>query len=151
MLDQYSKSTSGKNEAAPKKRKKISLHLGKTSVSTEKDTESEVEQESESEDESDMDIESEDELQNTNFRGAENKNHDPRQSFKAPVKGSLKVSDWVVVKYDIASSSKSKSSIQYFVSQILKVISDAVFRITLSDHNIPTDVPSTNGQVEQIF
>ena len=56
---------------------------------------------------------------------------DPRkQSSKAPVKGSLKVSDWVVVKYDIASSSKSQSSTQYFVGQILEVISDAMLRIT---------------------
>ena len=41
----------------------------------------------------------------------------------------LKVSDWAVV-YDIASSSKSKNSIQYFISQILEVILVAVFQIT---------------------
>ena len=136
------KSTSGKNDAAPKRGKKISFAPGKgISVSTKKDTESEGEQESESEDESDMDIESEDESQDTDFSEDDNENHDPKQSSKAPVKGSIKVSDWVVVKYDIASSSKSKSSIQYFVGQILEVISDAAFMITFSDDNIPNLIP----------
>ena len=58
-----------------------------------------------------MDIESEDELQDTDFSENDNENHDAKQSSKASVKDSL-----------IASSSKSKSSIQYFVSQILEVI-----------------------------
>ena len=79
-----------------------------------------------------MDTESEDESQHIDFSEDDNENHYPKQSSKAPVKGSLKVSDWVVVKYDIASSSKSKRSIQYFVVQILEVILDAVFRITLA-------------------
>ena len=90
------KSTSGKNDAVPKRSKKISFAPGKDiSVSTKKDTESEGEQESESEDESDMDIESEDESQDTDFSEDDNENHDPKQSSKAPVKGSIKVSDWV--------------------------------------------------------
>ena len=127
-----------------KEEKRFPFHLGKTSVSTEKDTEPGGEQESESEDEWDMDVESEEESQDTNFSEYDNENHDPKQSAKDPFP-KLKVSDWVVVKCDIASSSKSKSSIQYFVGQILEVISDAVFRITFADLNIPTDVPSTNG------
>ena len=48
------------------------------------------------------------------------------------MKCSLKISDWLVVKYDIASSSKSESLIQYFVSQILEVILDAMCRITFA-------------------
>ena len=130
-----------------KEEKRFPLHLGKTSVSTEKDTESKGDQESESQNESNMDIESEDESQGTNFSEDGNESHDPKQSSKAPVKDSLKVSDWVVVKYDIASSSKSKSSIQHFVDQILEVISDAVFRITFVRPQYSTDMPSTNGQV----
>ena len=47
-----------------------------------------------------MDIDSEDELQDTDFSEDDNECHDPKQSSKAPVKGSLKVSDWVVVKCD---------------------------------------------------
>ena len=125
------KSASGKNDAAPKRGKKISFAPGKDiSVSIVKDTESEGEEESESEDESDIDIESENELQDTNFSEDDNENPDPKKSSKAPVKGSLKVSDWIVVKYDIATSSKLKSSIQYFVGQILEVMLHAVFRIT---------------------
>ena len=125
------KSASGKNDAAPKRGKKISFAPGKDiSVSTVKDTESEGEEESESEDESDIDIESENELQDTNFSEDDNENPNPKQSSKTPVKGSLRVSDWIVVKYDIATSSKLKSSIQYFVGQILEVMLHAVFRIT---------------------
>ena len=82
-------SASGKNDAASKGGKRISLYLGKAYVSTKKDTESEGEQESESEDESDMDIESEDESQETDFSEDDNENHDPKQSSVAPVKGSL--------------------------------------------------------------
>ena len=43
-----------------------------------------------------MDIQSEDELQDTDFREDNSENHDPKQSSKAPVKGSLKVFEWVV-------------------------------------------------------
>ena len=103
------KAAKGKDDAAPKRRKKISFAPGKDiSVSTEKDTESEGGQESESEDQSDMAIESEDKSQVTNFSEVDNENHDPKQSSRNSVKGSLKSFDWVVVKYDIASSSKSK-------------------------------------------
>ena len=130
-----------------KEEKRSPLHLGKTPVSTEKGTESKGDQESESQNESNMDIESENESQDTNFSEDGNESHDPKQSSKAPVKDSLKVSDWVVVKYDIAGSSKSKSSIQHFVDQILEVISDAVFRITFVRPQYSTDMLSTNGQV----
>lgn len=129
------KSASGKNDAAPKRGKKHSFAPGKDiSVSAEnKDTqskseeqESESEMDTESEDESEMDTESEDVLQDTDDK----ENQNPKQSSKVPVKGSLKVSDWVVVKYNIACSSKSNSSIQHFVGQIVEVVSDAVFMIT---------------------
>ena len=122
-LNDILKSASGKNDADPKRGKKISFAPAKDiTVSTEEGTESEVEQGGESE--------NEDELPDTDFSEDCKENHDPKQSSKAPVKDSPKVSEWVLLKHDIASSSKSKSSIQYIVSQILEVISDAVFKIT---------------------
>ena len=75
-----------------------------------------------------MDIQSEDELQDTDFSEDNSENHDPKQSSKAPVKGSLKVFEWVVVKYDI--------KIKKF---------NSIF--CWSNHNTPTNGPSTNGQV----
>ena len=51
-----------------------------------------------------MDIQLEDELQDIDLSEDNNVNHDPKQSSKAPVEGSLKVSDWLVIKYDIKIS-----------------------------------------------
>ena len=118
-----------------KEEKRFPLHLGKTSASTEKDAESEGDQESESEDESDTDIESEDEQQDTNFSEVDNDNHDPKRSSKDSVKGSLKIFDWVVVKYDIVSSSKSKVqfnilSVKIFWCRGVVVITTAQFHST---------------------
>ena len=146
------KSASGKNDADPKRGKKISFAPGKDiTVSAEKGTDSEVEQGGESENVSDMDIESEDELPDTDFNKEYKENHDPKQSSKAPVKDSPKVSEWVLVKHDIASSSKSKSLIQYFLVKYYKLSRMLCLRSHLSDHNIPTDVTSTNGQVVMIL
>ena len=79
-LTDIRKSASEKNDAAPKRGKKISLAPEKDiPLSTEKDTESEGEQDSESENESDIDIESEDESQDTDFSENNIENYDPKK------------------------------------------------------------------------
>ena len=87
-----------------KQEKKISFTSGKTSVSTEKDTESKGESKKVNQKINQIWILNQDESQDSNFSEGSNENHFPKQSSEAPLKGSLKVSDWVVVKYDIANS-----------------------------------------------
>ena len=50
---------------------------------------------------------------------------------KKPTKGNLKVSDWIVVTYCSANSSKATKVVEHkYVGQILKVISNSVIEVT---------------------
>ena len=52
------------------------------------------------------------------------------ETFVSPVKGSLKVSDFVLVKYSVAGTSKSKISDIYLIGQIIKVILNTILQVS---------------------
>ena len=123
------KSASGRDGAAPKRGTKVNFAPGKAiSVSAEGDDDTEESDESDSKIFSDSSG-SEDGCMETDNAGEENISPQANHS-KAPLKGSLKVSDWVVVKYDTSTSSKSKHSNQYFAGEIIEVVSNVVLKVS---------------------
>ena len=123
------KSSSGRGDAAPKRGSKVSFSPGKAISVSVAAAESEDESDTaESEDELDT-AESEDESDSYSVERIDNDCTDNHNGSKAPAKGSLKVSDWVVVKYETSTSKFQSCS--FFPEQTIEVISNAVLKISV--------------------